>query len=157
MDKKQKITGYLMMAAGMTLFLRILIRFFLQGYFTNEQIVFYLVPFEMSDNFGTLIFSLLFALSGYFLAKRKHDYTLFLCQFSTIGVIIDRMWFIQENVGVIKALSFRLPLLVCLFCILYWIVKQTDFDYKLFFKRIVIILFGNIAIISIGKFLLPNI
>ena len=157
MNKKQAITGSIMIIAGIVLFLQIVIRFFLQGYFTNEQIIYFLIPYEMNNYFGTIIFSLLFAFSGYFLIQKKYNFTLFICQFIAIGVLIDRLWCIYENQGSVKVLDFKLPLLIAFLCILYFIIEQEKFDYKKLVKKFTILLLGNIAIISIGKFLLPNI
>lgn len=154
MISKQKLSiSILMMAVGIFIFLRILIRFFNQGYFGGTPIVFYLFPFEMRDWFGTIVLSFLFALSGYYLLKDESK-TSILCQFVVVGEIIDRIWYIAERVNNVDLSQSFTPLLLVLLSILYLTFNNNK--YKEYFKRIIVLISLNLMILSIGKFILPN-
>jgi len=143
-----------MMAIGIVIFLCILIRFFNQGYFGGEPRVFYNFPFEMKDWFGNIVYSLLFALSGYYLLKKESN-TLIVCQFVIVGVILDRMWYIAERINNVDVLQSSIPMLLALFSVFYLISNQNG--YKEYLKKIIVFISFNAVILSIGKFILPNI
>ena len=153
MDKKQKITGYLMIVVGVVIFLRLLIRFFNQGYFGNESTVFYLLLFEMKDWFGTIIYSFLFALSGYFLCKNRKTNTLVICQFIAVGIIIDRIWYILDRSNTYVWFSF-IPTILVLFVLFYLLLERNGYDGYL--KKAGIFILLNLIIIAFGRFILPN-
>lgn len=153
-SKQKSSISILMMAVGIVIFLWILIRFFNQGYFGGEPRVFYNFPFEMKDWFGTMVYSLLFALSGYYLLKKESN-TSILCQFVVVGVILDRMWYIAERVNNVDVVQSFVPMLLVLFSVFYLISNRNG--YKEYFKKIIVFISFNVVILSIGKFVLPNI
>jgi len=154
MISKQKLSiSILMMAVGIVIFLWILIRFFNQGYFGGEPRVFYNFPFEMKDWFGTMVYSFLFAISGYYLLNKESN-TLIVCQFVVVGVIIDRIWYIAERVNNVDVLQSFIPMLLALFAMFYLISNQNG--YKEYLKKIILFISFNAVILSIGKFMLPN-
>ncbi len=155
MISRQKLSiSILMMAIGIVIFLWILIRFFNQGYFGGEPRVFYNFPFEMKDWFGTMVHSFLFAISGYYLLKNESN-SLILCQFVVVGLILDRMWYIVERVDNVDVVQSFIPMLLLLFSVFYLISNPND--YKKYLKNIIIFISFNAVILSIGKFILPNI
>lgn len=156
MEKKLKLSiGFLMILIGAGIFLSLLIRFFNQGYFGNQPRIFYIINFEMKDWFSAIIYSFLFSLSGFFLIKEL-EYSVFLCQFIVIGVVMERFWFIFSRLGDGTRTDFIVPILLIFLCLLYLILIQQNWNYKEYGKRIGIIILVNLILISIGKFILPN-
>jgi len=156
MEKKLRLSiGILMILVGAGIFLWLLIRFFNQGYFGGNPRMFYLINLEMKDWFSIIIYSLLFALSGVFFVKNQM-YALFLYQFIAIGLIIERFWFIASKLNDVVVMQFFIPILILFLCLLHLVLNQQNINYKAFGKRIGIIILSNLALISIGKLILPN-
>ena len=154
MDKKWNLpTSIFMMLTGTIILLWLLIRFFNQGYFFGEPRILYNFPFEMKDWFGTIIYSFLFALSGYFLLKKESN-TLIICQFVGIGIIVDRIWYILERISNVDVLFSLLPMILVLLVMFYLILNRNNFFD--FLKKVGSFILLNIVLISIGKFILPN-
>jgi hypothetical protein len=157
MNNKIKLTiGILMILIGAVIFLSLIIRFFNQGYFGGQPRIFYLINLEMNDWFGSIIYSLLFSLAGLFLLIKKVDNSVFVCQFSAIGVLIERFWFIFSKLGNATRTAFIEPMLILFLCILYLILIQQNLNYKEYGKKIGLMMLINLVLISIGKFILPN-
>jgi len=154
MEKKLRLyTGITSILIGAVVFIWLIFRFFNQGYFGGGSRIFYVVDLEMKDWFGSILYSLLFSLFGIFIIV-NHKLSTLLCQFISIGLIIERLWSVLERLNDGKVIEFLIPMLIIFFCLIYLIISKTEINYKSKVKRIGLIILINLVLISLGKFLL---
>ena len=151
MKKEWKIVvSIIMMIIGIIFFLKLTIRFFNQGYFGGGSRALYLILLEMKDWFGTIIYSFLFALSGFLLLKKEETCALMICQF----IVIDRIWYIYEKIGNWDVSQSLESMVLALFILLFLILERNG-GYRGTLIKLGIIILLNLAIIAVGKFILP--
>lgn len=155
MKKKSNLfVSIAIMTIGIVVLSWILIRFYNQGYFGGEPRVLYTFPYEMKDWFGSIIYSALFSIAGYLLLKKESS-TLKLFQFIVVGGLLDRIWYILERVNNLDVYYSLVPMLLIFLAVLYLIHHEDST--KVLLKRGSIYMLLNLILISIGKFILPNI
>ncbi len=156
MGKRIRISiGILMILIGLSIFICLLARFYNQGYFGGQSGILYLTNLEMKEWFSSILYSLLFAFLGIFIIV-QHKLTTLLCQFISIGLIIERLWTVIEKANDGKVIGFLIPLMIIFFCLIYLIISKAEISYKVIVKRIGLIIVINLILTSIGKLVLPN-